>query len=57
MDNRQLLIDLAKLTDGERIEMKKLGILSPDNKIGESVYPAIHKLRPPLKNMLLMLLT
>lgn len=49
MDNRQLLIDLAKLTDGERIEMKKLGILSPDNKIGESVYPAIHKLRPPIE--------
>lgn len=49
MDNRQLLIDLAKLTDGERIEMKKLGILSPDNKIVESVYPAIHKLRPPIE--------
>jgi 2-iminobutanoate/2-iminopropanoate deaminase len=49
MDNRQLLIDLAKLTDGESIEMKKLGILSPDNKIGESVYPAIHKLRPPIE--------
>ena len=49
MDNRQLLIDLAKLTDGERIEMKKLGILSPDNKIGGSVYPAIHKLRPPIE--------
>ena len=49
MDNRQLLIDLSKLTDGERVEMKKLGILSHDNKIGESVYPAIHKLRPPIE--------
>jgi len=49
MDNRQLLIDLSKLTDGERVEMKKLGILSPDNKIGESVYPEIHKLRPPIE--------
>ncbi len=49
MDNRQLLINLSKLTDGERVEMKKLGILSPDNKIGESVYPAIHKLRPPIE--------
>jgi len=32
MDERQLLIDLSKLTDGECIEMKKLGILSSDNK-------------------------
>ena len=49
MDNKQLLIDLSKLTDGERLEMKKLGILSVDNKIGESVYPSIHKLRPPIE--------
>lgn len=49
MDNRQLLLDLTKLTDGERIEMKKLGILSDDNKIVESVYPAIHSERPPIE--------
>ena len=33
MENKQILIDLAKLTDGERDEMKKLGILSDENKI------------------------
>ena len=44
-----LLIDLSKLTDGERIEMKKLGILSGDNKITGSVYPAVHASRPPIE--------
>lgn len=48
MGNKQLLIDLSKLTDGERVEMKKLGILSDDNKITESVYPSIHNERPPI---------
>jgi hypothetical protein len=27
MDKKQLLIDLSKLTDRERVEMKKLGIM------------------------------
>jgi enamine deaminase RidA (YjgF/YER057c/UK114 family) len=49
MGNKQLLIDLSKLTDGERVEMKKLGILSDDNKIIESVYPSIHNERPPIE--------
>ena len=31
MDNKQLLIDLSKLTDGERNEMMKLGILSEEH--------------------------
>lgn len=48
MDEKQLLIDLSKLTDGECVEMKKLGILSPDNKITESVYPSLHNERPPI---------
>lgn len=48
-DRRKLLIDLSKLTDGERIEMKKLGILSDDNKISESVYPVLHEVRPPIE--------
>ena len=48
MGNKQLLIDLSKLTDGERVEMKKLGILSDDSKIIESVYPSIHNERPPI---------
>ena len=31
-----LLIDLNKLTDGEKVEMKKLGILSEKNEIVDS---------------------
>jgi len=48
-NEKQVLIDLAKLTDGERIEMKKLGILSDENNISESVFPAIHNERPPIE--------
>ncbi|MGC1392424.1 MAG: Rid family hydrolase [Bacteroidales bacterium] len=49
MDERQLLIDLSKLTDGERLEMKMLGILSDDNKINRYAYPSIHIKRPPVE--------
>ena len=49
MSEQQLLIDLTKLTDGERMEMKKLGILSDENKITRSVYPSIHNDRPPIE--------
>ena len=43
------MIDLTELTAGERIEMRKLGILSHENSITESVYPEIHKNRPPIE--------
>lgn len=49
MSEQQLLIDLTKLTDSERMEMKKLGILSDENKITRSVYPSIHNDRPPIE--------
>jgi 2-iminobutanoate/2-iminopropanoate deaminase len=49
MGKEQLLIDLSKLTDGERIEMKKLGFLSEENKIIGSVYPDVHSDRPPIE--------
>jgi enamine deaminase RidA (YjgF/YER057c/UK114 family) len=49
MGNKQLLVDLAKLTDGERVEMKKLGILSEDDQVRESIYPSIHDKRPPIE--------
>lgn len=49
IETKKLLIDLSKLTDGEKIEMKKLGILSDDNKIIDSVYPSIHNERPPIE--------
>ncbi len=48
MDKYQLLIDLTKLTYGERTEMRKLGILSDDNNIIGSVYPSLHNERPPV---------
>ena len=48
MESNKLLIDLTRLTDGERIEMKKLGILSDENTIIESVYPSLHEQRPPI---------
>lgn len=47
--NNELLIDLSKLSDGERIEMKKLGILSETGKIAGSVYPSVHFERPPIE--------
>jgi len=49
MGKKQLLIDLSRLTDGERVEMKKLGILSEDNQLRESIYPSIHDQRPPIE--------
>jgi 2-iminobutanoate/2-iminopropanoate deaminase len=49
MDKEKILINLSKLTDGERIEMKKLGLLSEENKIIDSVYPAVHNDRPPIE--------
>jgi enamine deaminase RidA (YjgF/YER057c/UK114 family) len=49
MDNKLSLIDLTKLTEGERIEMIKLGILSENNLVNEYSYPAVHKDRPPVE--------
>ena len=42
------LIDLEKLTDGEKLEMAKLGILSDTNQITDFKYPEIHYERPPI---------
>jgi enamine deaminase RidA (YjgF/YER057c/UK114 family) len=49
MEEKRLLIDLSDLTDGERVEMKKLGILSGENKITEFVYPPVLYKRPPIE--------
>jgi 2-iminobutanoate/2-iminopropanoate deaminase len=49
MDENKMLIDLSKLTEGEKTEMKKLGILSADENITNSVFPAIHNKRPPIE--------
>ncbi len=48
-DKKEVLIDLTKLTVGEKIEMKKLGLLSDENSIVGSVYPSIHAERPPIE--------
>ena len=48
IDTKELLIDLGKLTDGERNEMIKLGMLSEDNRLKEYLRPTIHHDRPPI---------
>jgi 2-iminobutanoate/2-iminopropanoate deaminase len=49
MTDKKILIDLSKLSDGERVEMRKLGMLSAENKITETVMPNVHKNRPPIE--------
>lgn len=49
MGDKELLIDLNTLTEGERTEMKKLGILTIDNKLSEYTYPSVHNGRPPIE--------
>jgi enamine deaminase RidA (YjgF/YER057c/UK114 family) len=49
MGNTQLIIDLTKLTNGERDEMLKLGILSDGDHITDFVYPTIYTGRPPVE--------
>ncbi|HEX2969021.1 MAG TPA: Rid family hydrolase [Bacteroidales bacterium] len=48
MNKTQVLIDLSKLTEGERFEMQKLGILA-GNEIAGYEYPEILKKRPPVE--------
>ncbi len=49
IETQQLLIDLNQLTDGERVEMMKLGLLSETNKLKEYKYPSVHYERPPIE--------
>jgi len=49
MDKNEILIDLSRLSEGERTEMKKLGMLDVNNVIKDSIYPPVHKERPPLE--------
>lgn len=49
IDTKKLLIDLDKLTDGEKEEMIKLGILNENNRLKEYVHPKIHSKRPPVE--------
>jgi len=41
-------IDISSLSEGERSEMKKLGILSDTTQLLEYNYPGIHYERPPV---------
>lgn len=47
--NNQLLIDLTKLTPGEREEMIKLGIIASNNLVKDYNYPSVHHNRPPIE--------
>lgn len=49
MDNKKILIDLNRLTDGERAEMKKLGVLTDGNEIKTYNFPKVHDQRPPIE--------
>jgi enamine deaminase RidA (YjgF/YER057c/UK114 family) len=51
IEKKQLLIDLSKLTDGEKLEMKKLGILSDYNEINTYKSPEVHEDRPPIEKL------
>lgn len=49
IETQQILIDLNRLTEGEKREMHKLGILSADCQIRDYRYPSIHVERPPIE--------
>jgi enamine deaminase RidA (YjgF/YER057c/UK114 family) len=49
IETQKLLIDLENLTDGERDEMIKLGILSDSNRVKAYKYPEVHLDRPPIE--------
>jgi enamine deaminase RidA (YjgF/YER057c/UK114 family) len=46
---KELLIDITRLSEGEREEMIKLGILSEENQTRPSVSPLIPLERPPIQ--------
>jgi 2-iminobutanoate/2-iminopropanoate deaminase len=49
MHNKQILIDLSKLTDGERVEMRKLGILDSEGKLTEILIPTVQENHLPIE--------
>jgi len=48
VSDKMFLMDLNKLTEGERVEMRKLGILSDDLQVKE-FKTSIHNKRPPVE--------
>jgi 2-iminobutanoate/2-iminopropanoate deaminase len=49
MLDKQILIDLSKLTDGEKVEMRKLGMLDSEDKMNETVIPTVQENRLPIE--------
>jgi enamine deaminase RidA (YjgF/YER057c/UK114 family) len=49
IETQKLLIDLENLSDGERDEMIKLGVLSESNRVKAYKYPEVHLDRPPIE--------
>lgn len=49
MSDIKFLVDLSKLTDGEKSEMKKLGIINDDSRLLDFVIPSVHNERPPIE--------
>jgi enamine deaminase RidA (YjgF/YER057c/UK114 family) len=49
MDKNKILIDLSRLSDGEREEMHKLGMLTNGDEITNYIYPEIHNERPVIE--------
>ncbi|HEC42300.1 MAG TPA: hypothetical protein ENI20_05680 [Bacteroides sp.] len=48
MSKQELLIDFENLTDGERYELKELGLLLED-EVEEYSFPKVHDDRPPIE--------
>jgi 2-iminobutanoate/2-iminopropanoate deaminase len=51
METMQILVNLSNLTEGERYEMMKLGMLSDNNSIQDYNYPEVHKERAPIEKV------
>jgi len=49
IETQQLLIDLDQLTEGEKMEMVKLGMISDNKKLKDYKYPTLHFERPPVE--------
>ena len=49
IDTKRVLIDLERLTDGEKEEMMKLGILNESNQLNDNHRPSPHEKRPLLE--------
>jgi len=48
LETKKMVLDLAKLSNGEREELIKLGILSDEDSVIPHIYPSIHEGRPPV---------